>query len=74
MHDGRFETLEEVVEHYSSGVVTHNNLHENLKNAQGAAIRLNLSQDDKNALVAFLHTLTDKGSVMQEKYADPFKQ
>ena len=73
MHDGRFETLEEVVEHYNSGVVTHENLHGNLKNFDGSARHMNLNQEQKDALVAFLHTLTDSESLLQEKYADPFK-
>ena len=33
MHDGRFETLEEVVDHYSTGIQNHDNLSEELKNA-----------------------------------------
>ena len=73
MHDGRFETLEEVVEHYSSGVKNHDYLHPELKSGGGAR-NLNLSQDDKDALVAFLHTLTDTRSIAQEKLADPFKE
>ncbi|MEO1263373.1 MAG: cytochrome c peroxidase [Bacteroidota bacterium] len=74
MHDGRFETLEEVIEHYNTGVQEHPNLHPNLRSFNGAPVRLNLSQDEKDALVAFMHTLTDATSIAHEKYADPFKQ
>ncbi|MEP3381122.1 MAG: cytochrome c peroxidase, partial [Maribacter dokdonensis] len=58
MHDGRFETLEEVIEHYNSGVQNNPNLDNRL--TQGNNVRrLNLSDNDKQALVDFLHTLTD---------------
>ncbi|MEK7253471.1 MAG: cytochrome c peroxidase, partial [Bacteroidota bacterium] len=74
MHDGRFKTLEEVVEHYNSGVKLHDNLHESLRDlSTGEPKRLNLSEDDKAALIAFLHTLTDESAVLAVKYSDPFK-
>ncbi|MCB0518307.1 MAG: c-type cytochrome [Lewinellaceae bacterium] len=73
MHDGRFQTLEEVVEHYSTGIKKYPTLHENLKSANGQPKNLNLSQEEKDALVAFLKTLTDKEGVMQKRYSDPFK-
>ena len=58
MHDGRFATLTEVVEHYNSGVVRSRTLDPNLaKHPQGG---LGLSEADKAALVAFLKTLTDE--------------
>jgi len=57
MHDGRFETLEEVVQHYSSGIQRSETLDPNLaKHPQGG---LGLSEVDQTALVAFLKTLTD---------------
>jgi cytochrome c peroxidase len=58
MHDGRFATLEEVVEHYSSGVQRSATLDPNL--AKHPANGLNLSTEDKAALVAFLKTLTEE--------------
>ncbi len=72
MHDGRFATLEQVVEHYSSGIKNHPNLHENLKDS-GSPKQLNLNESDKQALVAFLRTLTDKESLLATRYSDPFK-
>ncbi len=57
MHDGRFATLEEVVEHYDSGVRRTPELDPNLaKHPPGG---LGLSAQDKRDLVAFLKTLTD---------------
>ena len=58
MHDGRFATLEEVIEHYSSGVHRGVTLDPNL--AKHPEKGLNLSSADKAALVAFLKTLTEE--------------
>jgi cytochrome c peroxidase len=58
MHDGRFATLEEVVEHYNSGVVRRPNLDPNL--AKHPAEGLGLSDLEKRELVSFLRTLTDQ--------------
>jgi len=75
MHDGRLATLEDVVEHYSSGVFAHPDLtFPTLKNNDGSAFHLNLSQQEKNALVAFLKTLTDYEFITDEKFSDPFKK
>ena len=52
MHDGRFGTLEEVVEHYATGGHYAENRSANVH-------PLELSGEQKSALVAFLHTLTD---------------
>jgi cytochrome c peroxidase len=73
MHDGRFGTLEEVVEHYSSGVRNHPNLSAQLKLPNGLPRVLNLSPGDKAALVAFLKTLTDPVVITDVKYSNPFK-
>jgi cytochrome c peroxidase len=57
MHDGRFETLEEVVAHYSGPMHRSPSLSPNL--AKHSKDGLNLSKEDQAALVAFLKTLTD---------------
>jgi cytochrome c peroxidase len=57
MHDGRFKTLEEVIEHYSSGVQRSPTLDPNLSKHPTEGMQL--SRADKKALVAFLKTLTD---------------
>ena len=78
MHDGRFATLEEVVEFYNTGVVNHPNLSRPLRNRPqpgrppGGVLRLNLSASQKDALVAFLKTLTDVSVTTDEKFSDPF--
>jgi cytochrome c peroxidase len=73
MHDGRFATLEQVVEHYNSGLKNHPNLDPVLKQPNGLPKQLNLSVADKAALVAFLKTLTDTRMTSDIKYANPFK-
>ena len=57
MHDGRFNSLEEVLEHYDSGIERRPTLDPNL--AKHPAHGRQLSEHDKSALVAFLKTLTD---------------
>jgi cytochrome c peroxidase len=58
MHDGRFKTLEEVIDHYTSGVKRSATLDPNLAKHPDGGVPLNAS--DKMALVAFLKTLTDQ--------------
>lgn len=74
MHDGRFQTLEEVINHYSEGIKPHKDLDKKFKNKNGEVIHLNLDPIEKQALVAFLHTLTDYEMINDPKYSDPFKQ
>ncbi len=73
MHDGRFATLEQVVEHYSSGIRNHPNLSPPLKLPNGQPRLTNLSPPDKAALVAFMKTLTDVNVTTDVKYSNPFK-
>ena len=73
MHDGRFATLEEVVEHYNSGIKAHPTLSPALKDASGNPVQLNLTSSEKAALVAFLKTLTDNSISNEMKWSNPFK-
>ncbi|MBL0191613.1 MAG: cytochrome-c peroxidase [Saprospiraceae bacterium] len=73
MHDGRFKTLEEVVEHYNSGIQNHPTLSTGLSDFDGNPIRLNFSDSQKAALVAFLKTLTDNKISIETKWSNPFK-
>ena len=78
MHDGRFATLEEVVEFYNPGVVDNPNLPPQLRvptppgAPPGPPRRLNLTPGQKAALVAFLKTLTDTIVTSDAKFSDPF--
>ncbi len=73
MHDGRFSSLEEVVEFYDSGVQAGPLLDARLRAPGGGPQRLNLSSDDKAALVAFLRTLTDGPLSVDPKFSNPFR-
>lgn len=73
MHDGRFSNLEEVVEHYNSGVQNHPNLSPPLRLPNNQVRRLNLNNQQKQALVAFLHTLSDVELSTDQKFSSPFK-
>ncbi|MEO5715880.1 MAG: cytochrome c peroxidase [Luteolibacter sp.] len=80
MHDGRFATLEQVVDFYNAGVVNHPNLSPQLRLPPGPPgspppppRRLNLSNAEKASLVAFLKTLTDRSVTTDPKFSDPFR-
>ncbi len=57
MHDGRFQTLEDVLQHYSTGIRRSPTLDPNLAKHPDGGVPLN--DEDTRALVAFLNTLTD---------------
>jgi cytochrome c peroxidase len=73
MHDGRFKTLEEVIDFYDTDIANHPNLHPLLKNANGTPIKLNFTQQEKEAIVAFLKTTTDSKLMVDDKFSNPFK-
>jgi cytochrome c peroxidase len=68
MHDGRFSTLEEVVQFYSSGVQDGQFLDPRLKDP----VQLNLTQEQIDDIVAFLNTLTDNSFLTNSMFSDPF--
>ncbi|MDF1696846.1 MAG: cytochrome c peroxidase [Saprospiraceae bacterium] len=72
MHDGRFATIREVINHYSEGIANHPNLDLQLiENNQPK--QMNFTEDEKVALEAYLKTLTDKVLMTEVKFSDPFK-
>lgn len=73
MHDGRFATLDQVVEHYNSGVQNGPALDNRLRGPGGTPQRLNLSVADKAALVAFMRTLTDTSLNTDPRFSSPFR-
>ena len=68
MHDGRFATLDEVIEHYSSGIQAHQNLDQDLPVGG-----FGFTAEDKADLKSFLATLTDTEFTQKPMYASPFK-
>ncbi|MEN9441090.1 MAG: hypothetical protein RLZ33_1167, partial [Bacteroidota bacterium] len=76
MHDGRFATLEEVIEHYNSGIQAHPNLDDRLTvegQIGGTPKQYNMTTYQKQSLVAFLKTLTDHSFLTDVRFSDPFK-
>jgi cytochrome c peroxidase len=73
MHDGSLKTLEEVIEHYNSGIQAHPNLASTLKDQSGKPLKMNLSNTDKEDLIAFLGTLRDDKLLTETRFSDPFK-
>jgi cytochrome c peroxidase len=72
MHDGRFTTLEEVVDFFDAGVQANPDLDPRLKASDGTPRRLGLTPSQKAALVAFLGTLTDSAFVTAPRFSSPF--
>ncbi|MFM9873711.1 MAG: cytochrome-c peroxidase [Fimbriimonadaceae bacterium] len=75
MHDGRFSTLLQVLEHYMDGINdgpdTDNRLRINNDPNQQFE-RFRRSTEEQNALIAFLKSLTDHKYLSDPKYGDPF--
>ncbi len=74
MHDGRFKTLEEVVEHYSSGVRPHANLGLAIdeRDRDKPTSGFKFTDEQRAGLVAFLKTLTDAEFASDPRFSDPF--
>lgn len=68
MHDGRFATLEQVIEHYNSGGHPSPTISPFMKFTQGG---LSLTPEKKAQLLAFLHTLTDEEFLNNPAFSDP---
>jgi cytochrome c peroxidase len=70
MHDGRFATLEEVIDHYNTGVKASSTIDEIMQFNLDPGLQL--SEQDKADLVAFLKTLSDETFLNNPDYSDPF--
>jgi cytochrome c peroxidase len=65
MHDGRFSTLEKVIEHYTENISPVSNVDIRLKNT------IKLNAKEKQELLAFLNTLTDFEFIQNKIYTKP---
>ncbi len=74
MHDGRYATLNDVVDHYSQNIQNTENLSPFLRNLDGTPRKMNVLPNEKIALVAFLKTLKDDDFLTSPMYSDPFKK
>lgn len=66
MHDGRFKTLQECLNHYSGPITNTLNLSPILS-SNGIA----LTSQEKNDIITFLYTLTDYKFINDKRFADP---
>jgi cytochrome c peroxidase len=75
MHNGAFNTLRQVIDHYDN--IPNNNNNNNLDNRldgrRGDGQMLNLSNAEKEAIVAFLETLSGEAVYSAEQWSDPFQ-
>ncbi len=65
MHDGRFSSIDQVFDHYASGIVQSATLDVNLQNG------IQLSPEERADIKAFLHTLTDYTFIYDDRFKDP---
>lgn len=73
MHDGRFKTIDDVLNHYSEGIQDHPNLDSRLRDINNQPRQMNISYHDKQAIIAFLNTLTDYKMITDPKFSNPFR-
>lgn len=71
MHDGRFETLEEVIDFYSHEVKWSETVDPLMKKVNQGGIQL--LDEEKEYLLAFIKTLTDEEFVSDTSFSDPSK-
>jgi cytochrome c peroxidase len=70
MHDGRFKTLEEVINFYSEGLQKSVNIDSKMEFVhQGGA---KLTSEDKRKIIAFLLTLSDSSFISNPEFSNPF--
>ena len=74
MHDGRFTALRQVVDHYDNGVRDNPDLDSLLRTPAGGPQRLQLSPGQRDAIVAYLNTLTDPTFLIDAKFSNPFRR
>ncbi|WP_170377968.1 cytochrome-c peroxidase [Ruegeria atlantica] len=79
MHDGRFDTLEDVMDHYNDGIVVSDTLSplileaDNAPEAGQETVGLRMTPDEIQAIIAFLHTLTDEAFLTNPQFSNPFE-
>ena len=66
MHDGRFSSLDEVIDHYRFGIKQSVSLDAGLENG------ISLTDSEKSALIIFLETLSDEKLISDQRFSSPF--
>ncbi len=70
MHDGRFQTLEQVIDFYSDSV--HASAYTDSKMTYAYRGGAKLTSTEKKQIIAFLHTLTDSIFISEKNFSNPF--
>jgi cytochrome c peroxidase len=70
MHDGRFKTLDEVLDHYAKSVKDSETLDPILK--QNGSIGISMTDNEKAKIILFIKTLTDAEFTKNKKFSNPF--
>lgn len=73
MHDGRFETLEEVLDHYNEHIQPSTTLSPLLQKGSNeiGGEELFLTEQEKKDIIVFLHTLTDEEFIQNPEFSNP---
>lgn len=73
MHDGRFKTLAEVVDHYSEHIAESASLSAFLRGESNEPgnLSLKLRPEEKRQIIAFLNMLTDSSFITDKRFSDP---
>lgn len=71
MHDGRFKTLEEVLDFYSEGLKKSNTIDSKMTFLhQGGA---KLTKEEKRKIIAFIRSMSDPAFITDKRFSNPFK-
>ena len=68
MHDGRFYTLDAVLEHYNNGVVNSETLDSTLNS--NSTLGIPLTNNEKTKIIAFLKTLSDNQYLTDKRFSE----
>lgn len=71
MHDGRFATIEQVLNHYSTGVLVSPSTDQLIMQQEGGTPGIPLTADEKNKIISFLKTLTDSSFITNKALSSP---
>jgi cytochrome c peroxidase len=69
MHDGRFTSLMQVLNHYQTGVRNNPNV-DNLLRKPDNSLGIDLTEQEKQDIIAFLRTLTDQNFLKDERFSE----
>jgi cytochrome c peroxidase len=73
MHDGRFKTLEDVLDHYGDHVALNSpNIDPNMRHSRRLG-QIQFTRDEKDKMLAFLNALNDSTFINNPAFSNPFR-